>query len=174
MANEGSRINFRQHGNPELLEIFFSHLLRAPIGADFRELAHNQTLDVGPGGFVIFRIRAVISDFRVGENYNLAAVGRVGENFLIAGDGSIKNDLARTFAFRAVAFASEDPAVFQSKRSLHQCSREWILEILAGMWKLSYEKSAAAPARSPTHTLLHVHMDPQFSKSRHPSPEAWA
>src|SRR3989442_1197268 len=53
--------------------------------------------------------------------------------FLITSNGSIKNDFARTFAFGAVAFASEDSAVFQSKRSLHQCSREWILEILAGM-----------------------------------------
>jgi len=63
----------------------------------------------------------------------LAAVGRIGENFLIASDGSIKNYFPVTFAFGAVTFASEDSTVFERKRSLHSCSREWILEILAGM-----------------------------------------
>src|SRR5689334_17413847 len=116
MPHQRARIDLRQHRNLELFEVFVCDLLRAPIGADFGELTHDQALNIGPGGFVVFRIGAVISDFWIGENYNLAAVGRVGENFLIASDGSIKNDFARTFAFGAVAFASEDSAVFQSKR----------------------------------------------------------
>src|SRR5437763_15404096 len=131
MTHKRPRINFRQDRNPELFEIFLSHLLRAPVRTDFRELAHDQAFDIGPRGFVVFRIGAVISDFRIGENYNLAAVRRVSENFLVASYGSIKNDFARTFAFGAVAFAAEDAPVFQRKDSLHQCSREWILEILA-------------------------------------------
>ena len=81
-----------------------------------RKLAHDQSLDIRTRGFVVFGVGAVISDFRIGENYNLAAVGRVGENFLIASNGSIKNDFAVAFAFGAVTFASEDSAVFQRKR----------------------------------------------------------
>src|SRR5437667_7605613 len=131
MPDQRSRVDFRQHWNLELFEIFFRDLLRAPVGADSRELANDQTFNIGPRGFVVFRIGAVISDFRIGENNNLAAVRRIGENFLVAGDGSIKNDLAVTFAFGAVAFAAEDAPVFQRKDSLHQCSREWILRILA-------------------------------------------
>ena len=100
-----------------------------------RELADDQALDIRTRGFVVFGIGAVIADFRIGENNNLAAVGRVGENFLIAGDGSIKNDFAVAFAFGAVAFASEDSAIFERKDSLHSCSREWILRILAGIPK---------------------------------------
>src|SRR5437764_5537006 len=131
MPDQRSRVDFRQHWNLELFEIFFRDLLRAPVGADSRELANDQTFNIGPDGLVVFRIGAVISDFRIGENNNLAAVRRIGENFLVAGDGSIKNDLAVTFAFCAVAFAAEDAPVFQRKDSLHQCSREWILRILA-------------------------------------------
>src|SRR5207244_11888893 len=73
----------------------------------------------------------VIAGFMIWPNHNRAAVRRIGENFLVAGDGSIKDDLAVTFAFGAVAFAAEDAPVFQRKDSLHQCSREWILRILA-------------------------------------------
>src|SRR5205807_8289653 len=65
-------------------------------------------------------------------NNNLSRVGRVGENFLVAGDGSIKNDFAVAFAFGAVAFASEDSPVFQRKDCLHSRSGEWIFRILAG------------------------------------------
>src|SRR3989449_4442068 len=131
MPDQRSRFDFRQNWNLELFEIFFRDLLRAPVGADSRELANDQTFNIGPRGFVVFRIGAVISDFRIGENNNLAAVRRIGENFLIPGDGSMKNALAVTFAFGAVAFAAEDAPVFQRKDSLHQCSREWILRILA-------------------------------------------
>src|ERR1700730_4839459 len=129
------RINLRQHGNLELFEILFRDLLRAPVGTGPRKLADDQALDIRTRGFIVFGVGAVVADFGIGENYNLAAVGRVGENFLIASDGSIKNDFAVAFAFGAVTFASEDSAVFERKRSLHSCSREWILEILSGMSK---------------------------------------
>ncbi|MGO9075865.1 MAG: hypothetical protein ACLQEI_17080, partial [Terriglobales bacterium] len=39
---------------------------------------------------------------------------------------------AGAFAFSAVAFASEDSAVFEGKDRLHCNSWEWILSILAG------------------------------------------
>src|SRR5208282_4878226 len=95
-----------------------------------RKLAHDQSLDIRMHGFVVFGIRAVVSDFRVGQDDDLTAVGGVGEDFLVAGDGSIKNDFAGAFAFSAVAFASEDSAVFEGKDRLHFNSWEWILEIL--------------------------------------------
>src|SRR5439155_1156463 len=115
MPDQRSRVDFRQHWNLELFEIFFRDLLRAPVGADSRELANDQTFNIGPRGFVVFRIGAVISDFRIGENNNLAAVRRIGENFLVAGDGSIKNDLAVTFAFGA---ESDDHVAFAQSRAL--------------------------------------------------------
>src|SRR5579864_3131526 len=139
MTHESTGINIAEHRNPELLEIFFRDLLRTPVGTDARKLAHNQALDVRPGGFVIFWVRAVVADFRISEDDDLAGVGRIGENFLIAGDGSIKNYFPVTFAFSSVAFAAEDSTVFQRKDRLHSRSREWILEILAGMRKCAKE-----------------------------------
>src|SRR5580700_2181309 len=132
MANQRACVNIPKHRNLELLKVFFRDLLRTPVGADSGKLAHNQALDIGPCGLGIFGIRAVVTNFGISENYDLASVGRVGENFLIAGDGSIKNYFAVTFAFGSVAFAAEDSAIFQRKDSLHSRSKEWILEILAG------------------------------------------
>src|SRR5581483_4412507 len=121
-----------QHRNLELLKVFFGNLLRAPVGADFRELAHDQAFDPRARSLVIVLVSAVISDFWIRQNDDLSGVGRVSENFLVSGNGSIKNDFAVAFAFGAVAFASEDSAVFQRKDSLHSCSEEWILWILSG------------------------------------------
>src|SRR5690349_8213612 len=113
MPHQRPRIDLRQHWNLELFEIFLGHLRRAPVRADSRKLAHDQSFDIRTRSFVVLRVGSVIADFRIGENYNLAAVGRIGENFLIAGDGSIKNYFPVTFAFGAVTFASEDSAVFE-------------------------------------------------------------
>src|SRR5438128_10303298 len=93
MPDQRSRVDFRQHWNLELFEIFFRDLLRAPVGADSRALANDQTFNIGPRGFVVFRIGAVISDFRIGANNNLAAVTRIGATFLGGGDGSNRTDL---------------------------------------------------------------------------------
>ena len=141
MAHQSARVNVAEHRNLELFEIFFGDLLRAPVGADSRKLAHDQALDIRARGFVVFRVGSVIADFRIGENYDLAGVGRIGENFLIAGDGSIENHFPVTFAFCSVAFAAEDSAVFQRKDSLHSRSEEWILKILTGMRKCAMEMS---------------------------------
>ena len=43
-----------EHRNLELLQIFFGNLLRAPVGADSRKLAHDQPFDIGARGFVVF------------------------------------------------------------------------------------------------------------------------
>jgi hypothetical protein len=107
-------------------------LLRAPVRAHAREFAYDQALDPRARGFVVFLVGPVISDFRIRQDDNLPLVVWIGENFLVSSDGSIKNDFAVAFAFGAVAFASEDSAVFQRKDSLHSRSGEWILRILAG------------------------------------------
>ena len=132
VAHECAGVDLGEHGNLVALEVFLGDFLGTPVRADARELADNQALDVRAGGFVVVGVGAVIADLGVGENYDLSSVGRVGENFLIAGDGSIKNDFAVTFAFGAEAFAVEDASVFQRKDCLHRFSGEWILSILSG------------------------------------------
>src|ERR1700692_3001618 len=127
MTHQRARIDISEHRNPELFEIFFGNLLRTPVGADAGKFAYDQALYIWTCGFVVFWVGSVVSDFRIGENDDLASVGRVGENFLIAGDGSIKNYFPVTFAFCSVAFAAEDSPVFQRKDRLHSYSREWIL-----------------------------------------------
>ncbi len=87
----------------------------APVAGDGRELAHHQTFDVGAGGFVIVGAGAVVADLRVGEDDDLAGIGRVGENFLIAGEGGIEDHLAGPFGGRTKTPALEDRAVFQGE-----------------------------------------------------------
>src|ERR1700691_5355432 len=132
VPHQRARVDIRQHRHFELLQVLLGHLLRAPVPTPFRELAHDQAFDPRTRGFVIFLVGAVVTDLRIGQDNDLPRVGRIGENFLVAGDGSIKNDFAVAFAFGAVAFASEDSPVFQRKDSLHSRSGVWILEILSG------------------------------------------
>ncbi len=133
MTHQGAGVDLGEHGNLVALEIFLGNFLRTPVGADARELADDQALDVRTGRLVVFGVGAVIADLGIGENYDLPGVGRIGENFLVASDGSIKNDFAVTFAFGAEAFAVEDASVFQRKDCLHCFSEEWILSILSGI-----------------------------------------
>ena len=127
MAHQRARVDLGEHGNLVALEKFLGNLLRAPVGADARELAHDQPFDIRTRGFVVVGVGAVIADFRIGEDYDLAGVRRVGEDFLVAGDGGIKNNFPVTFTFCSVAFAAEDSSIFQRKDSLHCISGEWIL-----------------------------------------------
>ena len=126
MPHQRPRINLAQHRNFMMFEIFFRHLLRTPIRAHARELPHDQALNIRTRRFAVFSVGAVVSNLRICENDNLPGIGRVSENFLISGQGSIKNDFAVAFALCAVAFASEDAAIFEGKDCLHSCSREWI------------------------------------------------
>jgi hypothetical protein len=78
-----------------------------------RELAHDQTLDIGLGRLVVRLVRSVIADLGIGENDDLTGIGRIGGDFLISGKGSIKNDLALAFAGVPIAVATEDAPVFE-------------------------------------------------------------
>ena len=80
------------------LHVLVGHLLRAPVGADPRKLAHDQALNIGPRGLVIVLVGAVVADLGIGENDDLAGIGGIGEDFLIAGNGSVKNNFAVAFA----------------------------------------------------------------------------
>src|ERR1039458_5948866 len=155
MADQRARVDIGEDGNLVLLHKLVGDLLRAPVGTDFRKLADDQTFDVGAVRLVVVGVGAVVADFRIGENDDLASVGRVGENCLVAGDGSVENDFAGALAFGAVAFASEDSTVFECKRRLHCYSWEWILGILAeravDYWE-SYQFSVRAWALV-VHTL---------------------
>ena len=127
MADQGAGIDIGDHRDLEFFQILVGHLLRAPVGADGRELAHRQTFYIRMRGLVVVRIGAVIADLRVGQDNDLPGIRRIGENFLVAGDGSIKNDFPVAFAFRAMASAAEDSSIFQRKDCLHRNSEEWIL-----------------------------------------------
>src|ERR1019366_1223865 len=132
VAYQRPRVDLGEHRDSKLLHELIRDLLRAPVGTDFRELADDQPLYVRTQRLAVFGIGAVVSDFGVGQDDHLPCVRRVGENFLVAGNGSIKNDFAGALAFSAVAFASEDSAVFEGKDRLHWDSWGWILESLAG------------------------------------------
>ena len=66
MAHEAAGVDVRKHRNLELLEIFFGYLLRAPIRADLRKLAHDQAFNVRARAFVVFGVGAVVADLRIG------------------------------------------------------------------------------------------------------------
>src|SRR5258706_10207205 len=127
VADQGARVDVGQDRDPELLHELVRDLLRTPVGADFRKLADDQALNIGTSRFIVFGIRAVVADFRIGQDNDLSCVRGVGENFLVAGNGSVKNYFPGALAFGAVTFASEDSAVFEGKDRLHCDSWEWIL-----------------------------------------------
>ena len=74
----------------------------------------------------IVRRGSVVSDMWIGENYNLARVGRIGKDLLIAGECCIENNFSRALGGRAVAFAAEDAPVFEREYGFHYFSGPWI------------------------------------------------
>jgi hypothetical protein len=96
-------------------EICARQFIRAPVARHRRKLAHHQSLNERLSCFVILDVGSVIANLRVGEDDNLAGVGRIGENFLIAGHGRIENDLAGPLGGRTKTLAFEDRAVFQGQ-----------------------------------------------------------
>ena len=99
------------------------------------KLAHHQTLDVRARGFVVGGVGAVVPDLRIGQDDDLAGIGRIGEDFLVAGDGGIEDDFAGSFGGRTKTPALEDGSVFQGEDCRWQLDcppRDWIKPILAG------------------------------------------
>src|SRR6185437_1679364 len=119
MPHQRAGVEVSDYRNIEAFEIFVGSLLRAPVRADGRELAHHESFNKRANRLIILGIRSVISDLWVCEYYDLPGVGRIGEDFLVSGERGIKNDFAVALCFRSVAFASEDAAIFQRKDCLH-------------------------------------------------------
>src|ERR1039457_6397101 len=108
----------------------------APVARDGGEFADDQAFDVGAIGFVIAFGGSVVADLGVGEDYDLAGIGRTGEYFLIAGEGGVENNFTRALGGRTKAPALEDASVFQGEDCRVQFRlvlREWITFILAGL-----------------------------------------
>ena len=105
VPHQRARIDLGQHRNRIPLHVLVGHLFRAPVGADGRELADDQALDIGLGRFVVCLVGAVVADLGIGENDDLPGIGRIGGDFLITGKGSIKNDFALAFARVPIAVA---------------------------------------------------------------------
>ena len=113
MAHQRAGVDLGQHRNRIALHVLVGDLFGAPIGADGRELADDQALDIGLGRLVVCLVGAVVADLGVGENDDLTGIGRIGGDFLITGKRSIENDFALAFARSAIALATEDAPVFE-------------------------------------------------------------
>ena len=113
VADQGAGVDLGQHRNRIALHVLVGDLLGAPVGADGRELADDQALDIRPGRLVVRLVGAVVADLGVGENDDLPGIGGVGGDFLVTGKGSIENDFALAFAWVPIAVATEDAPVFE-------------------------------------------------------------
>jgi hypothetical protein len=81
------------------------------------KLADDESLDVGPVGFLVVQIGADVSDVRIGEADDLPGVARVGEDFLVTGKAGIENNFAAAAGERARRAPAKGPSVFQCKCS---------------------------------------------------------
>ena len=80
-----------------------------------RELAHHEALNIRMRGLVVGERRAVVADLGIGEDDDLAGIGRIGEDFLVSGERGIENDLAGALGGRTKTHAFEDASVFQGE-----------------------------------------------------------
>lgn len=88
----------------------------SPVRRQTRKLANYERLNVRTGSFLVIRIRADISDMRVGEANNLSGVARVGEDFLISGEAGVENSFSATARFSSRGASNKNSPVFQRKR----------------------------------------------------------
>jgi len=98
------------------LQIRLRGFFGSPIRREARKLSHDQRFDIRSRGFFVVRIRADVSDVRVGEANNLSGVTWVGENFLISGEAGIENSFPAPAGFSASGASNENSPVFQRKR----------------------------------------------------------
>jgi hypothetical protein len=62
----------------------------APVAGDGGEFADDEAFDVGLGRIRYRGAGSVVADLGVGEDDDLAGIGRIGEDFLIAGEAVLK------------------------------------------------------------------------------------
>jgi len=123
VTDQRAGIETGNHGDAGLAEEGAGFRIRAPVAGDGGKLAHHQALDVGARGFVVRVAGAVVSDLRIGEDYDLAGIGGVGEHFLVAGERGIEDHLSGTLGGRTKTPALEDGAVFQGENCRVQVRR---------------------------------------------------
>ena len=119
MADEGAGVDLGDDRDVVVLEVFVGNATRAPVGGVYGKFAGDEAFDVGPGGFVVRGVGAVVADLGIGEDDNLAGVGGIGEDLLITSQRCIENDFSAAFTLGAVAFARKDAPVFERKNCLH-------------------------------------------------------
>src|ERR1035438_10320269 len=91
MTNERAGVEIVDYGDAGVGEERVGLGVGAPVARDGGELTDDEAFDVGAIGFVIAFGGSVVADLGVGEDYDLAGIGRIGEYFLIAGEGGVEN-----------------------------------------------------------------------------------
>ena len=84
MPHQGAGVDLGDNRHAMALQVFVGNLLRAPVGADGRELPRHQAFNVWFLRLGIGGIGAVIADLRIRQDDDLAGIGRIGEDLLVA------------------------------------------------------------------------------------------
>src|SRR5713226_1630904 len=113
MAYQGASIDVPEHRDLVAVQIELRRLRRAPVGGNLGKFTHDEGFNVRPRGFLIFEVRADISDVRIGQTNNLPRITWVSENFLVTGEAGIENDFAAAAHDRARRAAIKDAPVLQ-------------------------------------------------------------
>jgi hypothetical protein len=116
MTNERACIHVPNYRNFVPLQICLRSFFRAPVRRETGKLAHNQPFNIRTRSFFVVRVRANISDVRVGEADNLSGITRIGENFLISGEAGVENGFPATAGFCTRGASYKNSPVFQRKR----------------------------------------------------------
>jgi hypothetical protein len=116
MTNQRSRVHIPNYGNFVSLQICLRGFFRAPVRRQAGKFAHNKRFNIRTRRFFVVRIRANISDVRVGKADNLSGITRVGEDFLISGEARIENGFPAAAGFCTRGASYKNSPVFQRKR----------------------------------------------------------
>ena len=119
MPGQRARIDALNAGNVPVPQIIIERSLRAPTAWNFAQLFDDKSAHVRLAAFLIERVRAVVSDQRIGHRHDLSAIGRIGQHFLITGHRGVETNLADAGARCAERFAFENPTVFESEERAH-------------------------------------------------------
>jgi hypothetical protein len=112
VTDEGAGIDAGDYGNLESLQIFIGNLMRTPIGANRREFANYEALNIRTPRLVIIRVCAIVADLRVGQHHDLAGIRGIGENLLVSCDGGVEDNLPVTLDPGSIGYATKDAPIF--------------------------------------------------------------
>ena len=136
VAHQGAGIDIADDGDAGAGEKGIGRRVAAPVAGDGGKLADHQAFDVGPAGFVVLGAGSVVADLGIGQDDDLARIGRIREDFLVSGEGRIEDNFTGPLGGRTKAPALEDGPVFQGEDCRVQFRmippREWITFSLPG------------------------------------------